>query len=72
MLFDFFPLEKIIRCDTPCNNGGTCIGLEQCSCPKDYFGQHCTSKLLLCAYHCCDNYIMSTNEMYTFKNHLRV
>ena len=35
---------KIIRCDTPCENGGNCTGLEQCSCPKDFYGQYCDSK----------------------------
>ena len=37
-------IEKIIKCDTPCENGGNCSGLELCDCPKDYYGQHCDSK----------------------------
>jgi len=36
---------KIIRCNTTCENGGTCNGLEQCACPKDYYGRYCSSKL---------------------------
>ena len=37
---------KIIRCDTPCANGGNCTGLERCSCPKDYYGQHCDGNII--------------------------
>ena len=70
MLFDFLPLEKIIRCDTLCNNDVTCIGLEQCSCPKDYFGQYCTSKLLLCAYSSYDNWL--NYRMYNIEMHTSI
>ena len=42
-LFALF-VEKIIKCDTPCENGGNCSGLELCDCTKDYYGQHCDSK----------------------------
>ena len=28
-------------CKKPCQNGGTCIGGNKCSCPEKYHGQHC-------------------------------
>ena len=45
--FSFFVTAGvIIQCNRSCENGGTCTGLEQCSCTRDYFGQYCTGKYM--------------------------
>ncbi|KAG7235396.1 hypothetical protein INR49_002707 [Caranx melampygus] len=34
----------------PCENGGTCVGLQTCSCPYGFVGPRCET--MVCSHHC--------------------
>lgn len=53
-------------CTTPCQNGGTCVKPETCSCPKGYYGKFCENDIDECKeMKPCDQMCYNTLGSYT-------